>query len=127
MTLDAENGDLADKVEGKTSKRHGGARPNSGGRRPGSGRKKGTPNKISSDLKAMILQALHNEGGAGYLQTVATTNPAAFCSLLGKVLPTTLAGDPDNPVRAVTQIELVVVDPAAQAKPAQPVKARVAA
>lgn len=44
------------------------------GRKPGSpktgGRKKGTPNKITADVKAMILAALeqaHPEGSVAYL------------------------------------------------------------
>ncbi|HET6926049.1 MAG TPA: hypothetical protein VFI48_04260 [Hyphomicrobiaceae bacterium] len=31
----------------------GGSRPNSGGRRPGSGRKKGTPNKVTAEIKEL--------------------------------------------------------------------------
>ena len=42
----------AEKVDAKTSKKSwGGARPNSGGKRPGSGRKRGTPNKMTAELK----------------------------------------------------------------------------
>lgn len=76
------------------------------GRKPGTpktgGRKKGTPNKISADLKEMILGALDQaggkEGGQAYLLRQATENPTAFLSLVGKVLPMTVQGDPDNPL-----------------------------
>ena len=34
----------------------GGPRPNSGGRRPGSGRKKGTPNKVTAEIKELAQQ-----------------------------------------------------------------------
>jgi hypothetical protein len=37
------------------------------------------------------------EGLVGYLQDQAIKNPGPFMSLLGKVLPTQIAGDPDNP------------------------------
>jgi hypothetical protein len=77
----------------------------------GKGRPKGSPNKITADLKRAILEAAEaagEEGGTvGYLTTQATANPAAFMTLLGKVLPTTLAGDSDNPLSVITRIELV--------------------
>jgi hypothetical protein len=40
----------------------------------------------------MILQALDASGGVEYLQRTAESHPAAFLSLIGKVLPTTLEG-----------------------------------
>ena len=58
-----------------------------GGRRLGSGRKKGTPNKLTSDLKEMILSALNKAGGQEYLAGQAKENPSAFLTLVGKVLP----------------------------------------
>ena len=70
-----------------------------GGKREGSGRKKGTPNKINADLKAMILGALDKAGGAEYLLAQAKDNPNAFLTLVGKVLPMTVAGDPDQPIQ----------------------------
>jgi hypothetical protein len=64
------------------------------------GRKKGTPNKISSALKDAILQAAENAGGedgiVGYLVVQALNNPSAFMSLLGKVLPMTIADTVQN-------------------------------
>jgi hypothetical protein len=89
---------LADKQSAKISKR-GGKRANSGGRRPSAGRKKGVPNKLTADLKAAILAAFDEVGGAAYLRSVATTDPRTFCMLLGKVLPNQVAGDSDQPVR----------------------------
>lgn len=78
------------------------------------GRKKGTPNRETKALREMILQALDDQkgGGVAYLKDQALMNPNAFLSLLGKVLPTTLAGDPNNPVR-FERIEVVIVDPKA--------------
>jgi hypothetical protein len=83
------------------------------GRKTG-GRKKGVQNKENKALREMILQALDEQkgGGVGYLKEQALMNPNAFLSLLGKVLPTTLAGDPNNPVR-FERIEVVIVDPKA--------------
>lgn len=43
------------------------------GRKPGTpktgGRQKGTPNKVSADVKQMVLEALGKAGGAQYLLT----------------------------------------------------------
>jgi hypothetical protein len=68
----------------------------------GMGRKKGVPNKTTALLKDAILRAAEGAGGeeglVGYLQDQAKKNPGPFMSLLGKVLPTQIAGDPDNPV-----------------------------
>lgn len=74
----------------------------------GKGRVKGVPNKVTKALKAMILGALDDAGGQQYLATQATANPAAFMTLVGKVLPLTLAGDPENPV-AVQEIRRSIV------------------
>src|SRR3954453_23096982 len=71
----------------------------------------GTPNKLSKALKEMILGALSGVGGEAYLMRCAETQPAAFLALLGKVLPTTLAGDKENPLQRVSRIELVPVEP----------------
>lgn len=69
-----------------------------GGVRPGSGRPKGSLDKGNAALREMILLALDRAGGVEYLQRQAEQSPNAFLSLIGKVLPTTLAGDPVNPV-----------------------------
>ena len=59
---------------------------------PGGGRPKGVPNKLTSDVKAMILTALDKVGGPDYLARQAEENPAAFMTLVGKVLPMTVQG-----------------------------------
>ena len=76
------------------------------------GREVGTPNKLTKALKEMILGALEDEGGQEYLRAQARENPTAFLTLIGKVLPTTIAGDKDNPVNTVGKIEIVLVRPA---------------
>jgi hypothetical protein len=57
------------------------------------GRRKGTPNKLTSQVKDMILQALSDAGGVEYLKEQATKSPAAFLSLVGKVLPLQITGE----------------------------------
>lgn len=68
----------------------------------GKGRPKGSPNKITSDLKRAILEAAEAagaEGGTvGYLTTQATANPASFLALLGKVLPMQVTGEGGGPL-----------------------------
>lgn len=53
----------------------------------GKGRQKGVPNKITSDLRAMVLGALDDVGGRTYLAEQAMEQPAAFMALIGKCLP----------------------------------------
>ena len=59
----------------------------------GAGRPPGSPNKTTLKLREAILSALDKVGGDEYLARLAVQNSSAFASLLGKVLPTTLAAD----------------------------------
>lgn len=83
------------------------------GSKPGErrgGRKKGTPNKLTGQVKEMILEALDRKGGAGYLERQADENPVAFMGLLGKVLPMTVAGAGEDGEHVVTVITRRVVN-----------------
>jgi Lysine 2,3-aminomutase len=62
------------------------------GRKTG-GRRAGTPNKIAAEVRAAILDAFVQAGGSSYLVRVANENPAAFCALLRKLLPTGITTD----------------------------------
>lgn len=88
--------------------------PNGGtrgaGKTPGSGRKKGTVNKHTAELKAMIEGALHAVGGQEYLEQQARINPESFLSLLGKTLPKDL--------KVAASLKLVVNLVNAQRQPA---------
>ena len=88
-------------MENKGAIKKGDKRPNQG--------KRG-PNKVTQALKDMILGALDNLGGQEYLKRQGEENPVAFMTLLGKVLPTTLAGDPSNPV-VIQEITRRITDP----------------
>lgn len=90
----------------------------SGKRKPpaaGKGRPKGAVNKTTALLKDAILQAAQEAGGkdglVGYLRIQAIENPAPFMSLLGKVLPTQIAGDADNPIVHEIRRRIVRADP----------------
>lgn len=58
----------------------------------GQGRPKGSPNKDTADIRALIVGALHKAGGVDYLARQAEANPVAFLNLIGKVMPLQLAG-----------------------------------
>lgn len=79
------------------------------GKEKGPGRPKGTPNKATAQLKDMILTALSNAGGAEYLERRANDprTAAAFLSLVGKVLPMTIAGDAENPLNLGVTVTFV--------------------
>jgi hypothetical protein len=62
------------------------------------GRKKGTPNKIAGELREMVLTALNEAGGVAYLRRCARSNPPAFLSLLGRILPMQISGEGGGPV-----------------------------
>lgn len=54
----------------------------------GKGRPKGSQNKLTRTVKQAIEAAFEQVGGPEYLARQAEENPAAFMTLLGKVLPT---------------------------------------
>lgn len=70
------------------------------GRKPGGkktgGRAAGVPNKLSVELKQMILNALDTAGGEKYLVAQAEKSPNAFLALIGKVLPMAIAPEGDG-------------------------------
>ena len=86
-------------------------KPKTGGRRPG------VTNKTTALLKDAIIQAAENVGNGSltaYLERQAEEQPAAFLTLLGKVLPLQVTGDRDNPV-AITSVTYHIVDTREQA------------
>lgn len=84
---------------------------------PKGGSRKGVPNKVTGELKAMILGALSDAGGQSYLaaRAIDPRTAAAFLSLLGKVLPMQVTGEGGGAV--ALRVEFVkapsAVDPAA--------------
>jgi hypothetical protein len=83
------------------------------GSKPGEhrgGRPKGAPNKLTGDVKAMILAALDKAGGAEYLLGQSRDNPTAFMTLVGKVLPMQLTGADGGAIQ-ITEVKLTIIDP----------------
>jgi hypothetical protein len=64
----------------------------------GRGRRPGVPNKIGSELRALILEALDKAGAEDYLAKQAHENPTAFLTLLSKLIPRTPIGDAQNAI-----------------------------
>lgn len=68
----------------------------------GAGRKKGTPNKITSDIKSHILNAINNLpgklSGEGWFENLAKRDSRSMANLLGKCIPAKIepALDPDE-------------------------------
>ena len=85
---------------------------------PGPGRPPGCENKTTRALKDAILLAAETVGKdgkglrglTGYLEMLAQNEPASFCSLLGKVLPLTIAGAGANGEHVIVRVERVVID-----------------
>lgn len=71
------------------------------------GRKKGTLNKVNSDIKAMVLEALEETGGVDYLVMCSKEQPVAFLGLVGKVLPLTIKADVQAEVGGKWVVEFV--------------------
>lgn len=73
--------------------------------------RKGAPNKVTANIKNMILTALNSAGGAEYLERRANDprTAAAFLGLVGKVLPMQVTGEDGDEIRFVTRIERVIL------------------
>jgi hypothetical protein len=87
----------------KQSKKLPGAK---GGKRTGAGRPKGSLDKGNALIREMIVSALDGVGGVDYLKTTARSHPAAFLSLLGKVMPVQLEGSGGAPIKSESTVTL---------------------
>jgi hypothetical protein len=57
------------------------------------GRPKGTPNKLTTSIKAAFLEAFEQRGGVPALLAWADTEPTEFYKLAARLIPTEVAGD----------------------------------
>lgn len=60
------------------------------------GRPKGVPNKLTTEVKQMVLDALSEVGGVSYLVEQAREKPVAFIGLIGKIIPLQVNGAGEN-------------------------------
>ena len=58
---------------------------------PGSGRKPGSKNKDTETIRIALMRSFDHIGGWEYLAEMARTQPTAYMTLLGKILPHELA------------------------------------
>ena len=80
----------------------------------GKGRKPGVPNRVTSNVKQMILGALDDLGGQQWLTEQAQADPRAFMSLLGRILPSEIQMDANVLHHEMpTAIRRIIVDPVA--------------
>lgn len=84
----------------------------------GAGRKKGTVNKITKEIKDMVIGALEQGGGQAWLVQQMEMNPVAFMGLIGKIIPhqvkAQLTGSgPNGEIEQITRIERVIIKPGA--------------
>jgi len=82
--------------------------------RKGRGRPKGSPNKVTAEAKTVIAGAAEALGGMKRLVEWAKSDPqnekAFWAQVYPKLLPLTVAGDPNNPLTVQT-IERRLVRP----------------
>jgi hypothetical protein len=57
----------------------------------GPGRPRGSANRVTTDLRTLILEALAGVGGRDYLIAQARENPQSFLSLVARVIPREIA------------------------------------
>lgn len=75
-----------------------------GGKRPGAGRPKGSLDKGNAQIRDMLTHALEEVGGVQYLAGLAQSHPAAFCSLLGRVIPLQVTGEGGGAVQHAIRV-----------------------
>jgi hypothetical protein len=79
------------------------------GSKPGEhrgGRKKGTPNKLTAEVKAALHAAFGQLGGVKALVAWGKKSPGEFYKLWVKLLPTEITGKDGGPLQLVKVIDL---------------------
>jgi hypothetical protein len=73
----------------------------------GAGRRKGVRNRMTRDLKELILDSLEGIGGQQWLERLGRTEKKAFATLIGKLIPLQVHGmsgvDPEDQARKVRE------------------------
>ena len=82
-----------------------------------SGRRRNVSNKLTRDIREMIRAALDKAGGVKYLVAQAEKNPAAFLTLVGKIVPAQIDATVNNrDVTELTRDELLAIIAEARAR-----------
>lgn len=87
-----------------------------GEKRPNQGKR--GPNKVTKELKQMILEALDNAGGVEYLERKANDprTASAFLTLIGKVLPMQVANADGEEFKVERVVRFIKAEPAKNAE-----------
>ena len=83
------------------------------------GKPKGATNKLTREVKQMIVEALDGAGGVDYLIAKADTHPAAFLALVGRVLPLQVQAEVKHDVAGLSDETQRLLD-AMRATPGHP-------
>jgi len=83
-----------------------------GKRRKRGGSRKGIPNKLTADVRALVITALERAGGVDYLVQQAHDNPPAFLALVAKIIPKEITGPGGGPLQTNVRIRVSWTDPA---------------
>lgn len=86
----------------------------------GPGRPPGLCNRVTRTVKDMVETALKNAGGAKYLERQAMEEPAAFLTLVGKLIPKDINLGGDKKGSLSLHIDLSASHPAARLPEQQP-------
>ena len=84
------------------------------GKKTGGGSRKGIPNKTTKELKDMIQGALDAKGGQAWLEQQMDESPAAFMTLLGKILPKNIDVNAElkgSVEHTISKVERVIIKP----------------
>ena len=63
------------------------------------GRPKGSPNRITTELREMVMAALEQEGGVELLRRWAREKPEVFSKLLVRCIPQAVRAEVDGDTR----------------------------
>lgn len=77
-------------------------------RPPNSGRRAGTPNRLTRDVRDIVLGALEQAGGVDYLVGQAQENPTAFLALLGRCLPREVTAEVQQTISSREEAEALL-------------------
>ncbi len=61
------------------------------------GRPRGAVNMVTSEVKKALYEAFERAGGQEYLVKIAQEQPAVFCRMLVKLIPSEVKIDPEGP------------------------------
>lgn len=71
------------------------------------GRQKGTPNKLSTNVKDNVISVFESLGGTDHMKKWAEENPSHFYNIYAKLLPLQVTGEGGGPIESSLTVKLV--------------------